>query len=147
MLTIFVTNYWQLFTLRLLTGIALGGAVGRRGGQEGHVLPLAARPASIRTLSSNGIACLSMAVVFLPCRFSCCPPSAVGPHLLLQARCRLCSRCWATCTTPRAAPACPAWCRQAGGYRYLTMRCCSCHHVRCRCCRSRCICVAGRGTV
>ena len=26
MLTIFVTNYWQLFTLRLLTGIALGGA-------------------------------------------------------------------------------------------------------------------------
>jgi len=25
MLTIFVTNYWQLFTLRLLTGIALGG--------------------------------------------------------------------------------------------------------------------------
>lgn len=28
MLTIFVTNYWQLFTLRLLTGIALGGAVG-----------------------------------------------------------------------------------------------------------------------
>ena len=28
MLTIFVTNYWQLFTLRLLTGIALGGAPG-----------------------------------------------------------------------------------------------------------------------
>ncbi|KAL4426059.1 hypothetical protein ABPG77_007855 [Micractinium sp. CCAP 211/92] len=27
MLTIFVTNYWQLFTLRLLTGIALGGAL------------------------------------------------------------------------------------------------------------------------
>lgn len=26
MLTIFVHNYWQLFTLRLLTGIALGGA-------------------------------------------------------------------------------------------------------------------------
>jgi hypothetical protein len=26
MLTIFVTNYWQLFTLRLLTGIAVGGA-------------------------------------------------------------------------------------------------------------------------
>ena len=25
MLTIFVTNYWQLFTLRLLTGIAVGG--------------------------------------------------------------------------------------------------------------------------
>lgn len=29
MLTIFVTNYWQLFTLRLLTGIALGGAPAR----------------------------------------------------------------------------------------------------------------------
>lgn len=27
MLTIFVTNYWQLFVLRLLTGIALGGAL------------------------------------------------------------------------------------------------------------------------
>lgn len=26
-LTVFVTNYWQLFTLRLLTGIALGGAL------------------------------------------------------------------------------------------------------------------------
>ncbi len=31
MLTIFVTNYWQLFTLRLLTGIALGGAPGALG--------------------------------------------------------------------------------------------------------------------
>lgn len=34
MLTIFVTNYWQLFTLRLLTGIALGG------GAAPAVLPL-----------------------------------------------------------------------------------------------------------
>lgn len=31
MLTIFVTNYWQLFVLRLLTGIALGGAHGCSG--------------------------------------------------------------------------------------------------------------------
>ena len=102
LLTIFVTSYWQLFTLRLLTGIALGGALG--GGRASPGAHAAERPAGqSRRSSLRKGACM-------PCRSV--HPDGPGPSPApLQAPCRWCSRCWGTCMTQRCAPASPAWCR------------------------------------
>lgn len=107
MLTVFVTNFWQLFVLRLLTGIALGGA------RAGGVLPASGAGPGWAVHVCRG----SMRRV-PPCTHAAVPQ----PPAMLQARCPWYSACWETCTTRRRAQASPPLCSSARAWAWRLAR-------------------------